>query len=525
MIPSALFVVLRAFSALVLLACVGTVRSEQVLVLVSDSSSGLPVSGATVSLERNGKSVAEAETDSEGRAAFSGLAPGNHVLRVEKSGYLDLLDPAGRGREVAVAASNTNTTNIRVTLSRTAVISGFVRDSEGGPLQGATVRAIARRGAEGARFTRVGQLSRTDDMGRYRLFGLPAGRYSVVVVPRGSESAAGSFAPAFYGSADSRQAVFFELQPGEIRTSVDLIVAGTQRSSISGTVAGTPSDSTPGRAAVALVKDDLDFLAAAVLTDSEGAFSIPEVPAGDYHLIAWTPFKGWELPPWPSSKATARVAAQKVSASGADLRVSLALRPLVTVRGNVIWEGSRGGGQACSGAGEIVFQSQDGWPEEWMPAVVPEDDRFRVAALPAGRYRIETHKLRGSCPLVEVRVGDQPAPLGVALLDGSTSLTLLLTNRTGDVSGAVTADEASPAAGIVLLAPVDADGVVQVAQINAEGRYQFRDVLAGQYRLMALSRLDSTDYLDSVEAKNLGAKLVLVEGGKKLTSDLKLVRK
>ncbi len=152
-------------------------------------------------------------------------------------------------------------------------------------------------------------------------------------------------------------------------------------------------------------------------------------------------------------------------------------------------------------------------------------DRFNVAELPAGRYRIETLKRGASCPLVEVRVGDQLAPNGVALVDGSAPLTLVLTARTGDVLGAVTSDDGKPASGIVLLAPIDADGVVQQVPINAEGRYEFRDVLAGQYRLIALSRLDSAEYLDADEATNLGAKLVHVEGGKRLTSDLKLVRK
>jgi hypothetical protein len=451
------------------------------------------------------------------------LLSGNYLLRVEKSGYLDLLDLGGRGRPVAVAASNTN---IKVGLSRTAVISGLVQDAEGGPLQGGKVLAIARRGAEARTgFTPVGEAARTDDMGRYRLFGLPPGHYSVVVVPGGWDETEAS-APVFYGSGDAGHAVFFKLQPGEVRTSVDLIVAGTQRSAISGTVSGIPPDATPARSAVALVtQGDLQLLMAAVLTDSDGAFSISEVPPGDYQLLAWAPFTGWELSPWRSLKSGPRIAAQRVSVSGVDQQVSLALAPVVSVSGHLVWEGDRASGQACSGAGEIVLRSQDGWPDEWMPAVVPKDDRFQVAALPAGRYRIETLKARGSCPLVEVRVGDRPAPLGVALLDGSTPLTLVLTARTGDVSGAVTSDEGSPATGIVLLAPVDADGDVQVAQINAEGLYQFRDVLAGQYRLMALSRLDSTDYLDSDEAGKLGAKVVLVEAGKKLTSDLKLVRK
>ena len=65
----------------------------------------------------------------------------------------------------------------------------------------------------------------------------------------------------------------------------------------------------------------------------------------------------------------------------------------------------------------------------------------------------------------------------------------------------------------------------EVAQLDAEGRYRLSHILAGEYRLTAMNGLNSTDYLDPVEAPKLGANLVVVEAGKSVTSDLRLVRK
>jgi hypothetical protein len=154
-----------------------------------------------------------------------------------------------------------------------------------------------------------------------------------------------------------------------------------------------------------------------------------------------------------------------------------------------------------------------------------EGDRFTVEGLPAGRYRVKMPGLGSSCRLAAVRVGDQAAPGGLALIDGSAPLTLVLTTATGEISGVVTTQEGKPAVGIVVLAPAEDDeGPPQVAQLDAEGRYRFSHILAGEYRLTAMNGLNSTDYLDPVEAPKLGANLVVVEAGKSVTSDLRLVR-
>jgi hypothetical protein len=513
----------RAVLALLVAGCSPTLRGDQVSVSVFDSSSGRPLSGATVLVAGEDGPAAEADTDAEGKAAFAGLRPGAYWLRVEKSGYVDLLDPRGQGRPVVVPPADK--TPLAVGLTGAVAISGQVFDSQGQPLQGGKVVAIVRRSVHGeSRFTALGEAGHTDDMGGYRLHGLPPGHYSVALVPAGEDTSVPVFAPVFYpGVSGPGRAVFFELNPGETRTSVNLTAAGPDAPSISGKVSGMPAGASQSRAAVALAtRGGLRIPIAAVLTDADGVFVIPNAPPGEYQLTAWAPFAGWE-PDGPPA-ANARTAVRSVSVSGAGLQADLELQPLARVSGRLVWNGGASSGYPCSGGKQIVFRSEDGWLDVWAPAVAVNGDRFTVEGLPAGRYAVEMPGLGNSCRLTTLRVGDHAAPGGVARIDGSAPLTLVLTAATGELSGTVAASDAKPPRGIVVLTPADGDCVAQVAQIDAGGHYRFGQVLAGEYRLIALDGLNSADYLDPQKASDRGAQSVVMEAGRKLTFDLRLVR-
>lgn len=515
----------RALLTLIIAGCTLTLRGDQGSASVFDCGSGRAISGAAVLLSREDGTALEAETDSEGYATFLGLRPGAYRFRAEKPGYVDLLDPHGRGRLAVVSPANQDPVGIGLT--RTAVISGQVLDLQGTPLQGAKVLAIVRRRVLGdSRFTAFGEAARTDDGGRYRLHGLPPGHYSVVVVPIGEAEGAEVFAPVYFPrSVDPGQAVFFELRPGETRTSADLTLTGVETLSVSGTVSGIPKDWNGKRAAVSLAtQGGLRAPTATALTEADGAFVIRNVPAGEYQLTAWGPITGSDSE-GPMAGANARSAVRAVRVSGgADVQIDLELRPLVTVNGRFNWDGKPRSDFACKGAATIALRSEDGWLDVWSPVVSVTGDRFTVQGLPAGRYRVELPDLEDSCRLAAVRVGNEATPDGIALVDGSAPLTLDIGSATGEISGVVTRPEAKPAVGNVVLVPADREGAVQIAQFDAEGGYRFSRVPAGAYRLMAMKELNSMDYLDPLAAPNLDARTVLVEAGRKATADLRLVQ-
>src|SRR5580698_3517106 len=97
------------------------------LITVLDSSSRKPLAEVTVSITRGEETLAEAETDEHGEIAFSNLAASSYRLKIEKAGYVDLLDSRGRGRLVTDSTAP-------ILLSRAVVITGQVFDEKGQPL-------------------------------------------------------------------------------------------------------------------------------------------------------------------------------------------------------------------------------------------------------------------------------------------------------------------------------------------------------------------------------------------------------
>lgn len=134
---------------------------------VVDAVTHQPVSGASVLLMRP-ESLAEARlatTDLQGRFVFADGAPGAYRLRAERDDYLrsELTPIANIGPDGSVA-------DVTLTLTPPAVISGRVTDQYGDPASRIFVRAST---------SRVVAEVRTNDLGEYRLFGLPPGEYVI----------------------------------------------------------------------------------------------------------------------------------------------------------------------------------------------------------------------------------------------------------------------------------------------------------------------------------------------------------
>ena len=114
-------------------------------------------------------------------------------------------------QSVQVTPGGSATVNFR--LDRGGAITGRVLDHEGDPLVRAQVTAVQRRNLSGTwRLTSTGSgsFASTDDLGQYRLYGLPPGDYYVVASylmpgpmidqPRSDSQPKLGYAPTFYPS-------------------------------------------------------------------------------------------------------------------------------------------------------------------------------------------------------------------------------------------------------------------------------------------------------------------------------------
>lgn len=135
------------------------------------AESGVPLRRASVGPARRDPRITPVLTDSEGSFVFPATSRLALALLVSKGGY------ASETVQVP-GADDPPPAELLVRLSRGGAISGRIADSSGAPVFGTEV--VARRTDAGGGGARPGTYTaQTDDLGEYRIFGLPAGRYSV----------------------------------------------------------------------------------------------------------------------------------------------------------------------------------------------------------------------------------------------------------------------------------------------------------------------------------------------------------
>lgn len=170
--------------------------------VVSDAATGRPIAGAVVSLRvygppgaRTGQQI----TDARGRFVFDELvASKQYILDASKPGYVDghygQLPGQPLSNRFALADGQwLSTANIELT--RVGAIGGVVTDEFGEPVVGAFVRALTEITVAGRPGLAAGPTAKTDDRGEYRLTGLLAARY-VIMLPSIQNSVPANTTPA-----------------------------------------------------------------------------------------------------------------------------------------------------------------------------------------------------------------------------------------------------------------------------------------------------------------------------------------
>src|SRR5262245_1212332 len=108
---------------------------------------------------------------------------------------------------------------IPVLPGETGTVSGVIRTSIGTPAAGVRVSAMVppEVAADAAAGSALAALAQTDEQGRYRLEGIPAGRYYIV--------AGRVDLPTYYpGTADMKQARIFSVVPGGTVSGMDFVM-------------------------------------------------------------------------------------------------------------------------------------------------------------------------------------------------------------------------------------------------------------------------------------------------------------
>jgi len=360
-----------------------------------------PVSGAALWVRSyTGVSAVDiVRTNVDGEFVIPNLPPGRWFISASKAGFQQTTTA---GQEIVVEDGG-RIADLTLFVTRDAAIGGTVTDERGDPLVGVRVTLLGR----GPSLQwRSGETATTDDRGAYRFPSLQPGDYLVAVpstiatvpvaqldrlealtaagdraaaewrsgVPRGMQRGTPStieighlaaaidrtpapprsddagrrlaYATAFYpGVPDLRTAQPLTLSSGQERSGVDLQLVPVPTVRVAGSLASPTGHAE--RLTVSLgtadVRDLPTFLTASTVTDEDGRFELPCVPAGDYQLRVLK-LPSTSLPQGPSVSPTAAEtlwASMPLSVGDADLAdLVVPLNTGVHVSGTVRFEGS-----------------------------------------------------------------------------------------------------------------------------------------------------------------------------------------
>lgn len=481
---------------------------------VIDAENERPLRRAIVSLTGRDHRVRPVLTDEEGRFVIELSEPLAAVV-ITKAGYASTVIEPDR--------STLPLRDLDVRLARGAVLSGRVIE-KGIPAIGA--RVIARREDDTSSASPTYQ-AETDDLGEYRIGGLPVGQYTVTAssTPQIVRITPG-FATdreAVQGIAFNRYAVFAGsskrqagVRAGQETGEVDFEVSGLQATippeaaavlkaterglgAISGRVVTPSGQPVSG----ALVQVSGNRQVRLVLADVSGRFDAGRFQDGEYRIE--TGKSGYLTPEFrgPSDSVTARLVQVNADAPVHDIDVVLA-------RGGAI------AGAVFDAAGE-PFQgvlvralrrrevggrtvvAAAGWPR-----LTDERGRYRIFGLPPGTYLIVA-SLNATEPALEGRRAQGFAPVYYPATSHVESAQSVHVEFESVVTGADLTFAASPtarvtgralnAAGdplpgrVALATSARSRGVAaepRFARIERDGSFELADVPSGDYVLQAL---------------------------------------
>jgi Carboxypeptidase regulatory-like domain len=470
---------------------------------VTNSVTGAPIARAHVVF--HGSKAIGTLTDAEGKFSISGLQPGNYGVTAERVGFFI---EARRGQNITLQAGDNS---YDVQMSPYGAISGRVLDADGEPMQLVTVQAEDTDGS--------GSSGVTDKRGQYRIGRLWPGKYRVrASLPRND-------APPEIrtdGSKEVRQrSTFFPGVPTSKGASRVSVTAGGEVSGIdiqlltmpilkvSGKVVGVPAG-TKGSIEVEKLEDTESCCQSADFNKPDGAFTIWGLEPGKYRLHAEA----------GSGNELLRSPQLKLELTTADIdHLELRLAPSLSITGQIEYEDE----QARVASKEVPESMRMVFFGSSVRAEIDAADSFHLRGVFPDQYPVGV--ALGKTHVRSVRLGaveSDGRSVDLRNASGAVSLAVVVSAAHGEVSGTVS-DDKGPVAGAVV--ELMQDNWISDQTTDSSGRYAFRNVPPGSYRIVAGDERVRELPQDSelIEPYKISLVALEVHAGDKITQDLKQI--
>ncbi len=492
---------------------------------VHDSVTGEPVKDAVVVVTTlTGTRIQRGVSDADGGFTIPDVSPGRYYLSAERAGFVDTrygaAAPGAPGVILRASAGETQA-GLAIHLVPGVVIAGRVLDARGRPLPDSIVTALRETYVRGRRTlvtagSYAGNNIWANDLGEYRLWGLPPGRYYVIAAPRSggwapliaaTDVGAGTtnrFVQTYYPSArDRASAGAIEAKAGETVEGADITLReGPATVTVRGHVEGDPGPDAL-RVAVSLIPADSTEVTPTVsltseLTKDMGKPNKAEAAPGRYvALMSANRVRGSIL-----------LAREEIEIGPAPLtELVFTAQPPLALPGTITIESPE---DPPPGPTQLraEIRLRDPLPgylnrNTYAPVAPAADGSFEIPWLMRDRFELDITGLPAGYYVASATLGDTnvwddgldltggvPGPLAVLIRDGAATVHGTLKNAAGN-----------PATGTVVLAPVGAnrrqrEHWFRVTQTGPEGEFSLADVAPGDYRVFAWEAVEETAWLD-----------------------------
>ena len=518
-------------------------------------------------------------TDAQGRYEFRDLPAGRFNVSASKSGFVTMQFGQSRpfepGRPIELADAQVMD-KADMALPRGSVLSGRVVDEFGDAVADADVTAMRMQFQNGKRrLTPSGRNAATNDLGQFRLYGLPPGEYYVSATlrnmnsmvldmlgagsggPTGSNQSAGYAATYYPGTPSPGEAQRVALGAGQELGSVDIQLQPVRLAKITGVAVGSDGKPMSGSMVMLMpaMKDALQFMPGGTTrTNKDGQFTLNGVTPGEYSLqvqsmgamisaagnamafafstSSSSPSDGPPAPP-PQER---EFAIASVNVAGEDISGLVVVGTHgAKASGTIAYEG---GVKPEGTAGIRVTAPPVDVDSNPMPmfggANVKDTGAFEVDSL-IGTRVFRPANLPKGWVLKRVRLnGEDVTDKGLEFKPGEeiTGFDIELTNKTTSITGAVTDSKSQPIKEYTVVVFAEDQGKWALplnrwtgsARPDQEGRFKLSNLPPGDYYAIAVDYVAQGEWSDPewlARASKKATRFTLDEGAAK-TLDLKL---
>lgn len=547
------------------------------------ADTGSPVRRAQVRLSGSEVLPKSVATDNEGRFEFKDLPAGAFTLNASKSGFVAVnygqKRPFEPGKPIELVEGQ-SVENADIMLPKGSVISGRIMDEFGDAVADTQVSAMRSTWSNGKRrLQSTGRTATTNDLGQYRIYGLPPGDYYVSATLRGTqemvvtemaaamavrttssinsgapEGPSAGYAPTYFpGTPNGNEAQKLTLAVGQEAQNTDFGLFPVRLVRVSGSVIsseGRPAEGVMVSAASRTGNDSNPLFGAAstARTDKNGNFTLTGVAPGDYTLNArisqiFTSSGDGGAMTFTMMRTTGPAGGGESGQESGSVPLSVTAEDMsnviivttrgATATGRVVYEGGskpttnsiRISAAAIDQEGPMVLVSGSSTvtPEGTFEITGLSGPRvFRVSNIPAG-WVLKAVKLNGTDITdngIDVRSGDPVSGVDV-----------ILTSKVTEVKGSVKAGN-DPAMDytVVIFSDepekwrVPTSRHIATGRPNQQGQFQVKNLPAGSYYAVALEYIPQGEWNDPEVLERLKGKATSfsVGEGEVKTLDLKL---